>query len=155
MPTITQTVNANGQWNGTVPFDADPTVTHIVLYAANVDQLSAYRRVVQIVNAGPGPNPFFTPLPAPYARLFLQTPLRSFFLRAARMKGVAGQQDELISASNPVLSVVPTVVPSWTLAQLMEQEMRPVVIVGVDPVTGLFHPLNVIADGATGFKLKT
>jgi len=153
MPVITQTVNTNGQWNGTVPFDADPAVTHIVLYAASQDLQGAYRRVTQIVNAGPGPNLFFTPLPAPYARLFLQTPLRPFFLRATRKKGANGPEDELFVAANPLLSVVPTVVPSWTLAQLMEQDMRPTVIVGVDPVTGLFHPLNVVADG-TGFKLK-
>lgn len=154
MPIITQTANANGQWNGTVPFDADPLVTHFVLYAANVDQKAAYRRVAQIPNAGPGPDPFFVPLPAPYARLFLQTPLRPFYLRATTRKGINGPESELVGPSSPALAVVPSVVPSWTLAQLMEQDMRPVVIVGVDPTTGLFHPLNVVADG-TGFKLKT
>lgn len=153
MAVITQTANTNGQWNGTVPFDADPAVSHIVLYAAPVDQQAAYRRVVQIVNAGPGPNPFFA-ASAPYARLFLQTPLRPFFLRATRKKGASGPEDDLTSAANPVLAVTPTVVPSWTLGQLMEQEMRPIVIVGFDPTTGLYHPVNVVADGAGGFKLK-
>jgi hypothetical protein len=154
MPTITQTANANSAWNGTVPFDADPAVTHIVLYAANVDQAAAYRRVIQIVNAGPGPNAFFA-APSPYARLFLQTPLRPFFLRAVRRKGASGQEDDLVSTLNPVLTVAPSAFLGWTLGQLMEQDMRPVIIVGLDPLTGMYHPLNVIADGATGFKLKT
>jgi hypothetical protein len=154
MPTITQTANANGAWNGTVPFDADTAVTHIVLYAANIDQASAYRRVTQIVNAGPGPNAFFA-APAPYARLFLQTPARPFFLRATRRKGANGPEDDLVSALNPVLPVTPSAFLGWTLGQLLEQDMRPMILVGLDPLTGLFHPLNVITDGGTGFKLKT
>jgi hypothetical protein len=123
----------------------------MVLYAANVDQKAAYRRVTEIVNAGPGPNAFFAS-PVPYARLFLQTPLRTFYLRAVPKRG--SQEGDLVAASNPPLVVIPTAVPSWTLAQLMEQEMRPIVIVGYDPATGLFHPVNVVADGAGGFKLK-
>lgn len=154
MATITQTANANSIWNGTVPFDADPAVTHIVLYAGNVDQKPAYRRVLEIANSGPGPNALGGGSGISYARLFLQTPTRPFFLRATQKRGANGPEDDLVSAANPALAVTPSTIKGWTLGQLLEQDVRPVIVVGYDPISGLYYPLNVVTDGGNGFKLK-
>lgn len=155
MATITQTANTDSVWNGTVLFNADPAVTHIVLYAANVDQKPAYRRVLEIANAGPGPNALGGASGISYARLFLQTPTRTFYLRATQKRGANGPEDDLVSAANPVLAVTPSAIKGWTLSQLLEQGLRPTIVVGYDPVTGLYFPLNVVSDAGNGYKLKT
>jgi len=154
MATITQTSNANSIWNGEITVtDAPATgITHYVLYASqSTDILSTYRRVRQYVNPG---GAALTLGPLKYAELFLQVASRSFFLRITAKRGVSGPEDDLLSAANPSLPVVASTIKGWTLEQLLEQDMRPTIIVGYDPLTAQFHPVNVVADGAGGFKLK-
>ena len=154
MPVITQTANANAIWNGTVPADVPADIFGYRLYCAqSVDQKPAYRFVAQYVNPHAG---VVTLGPLTYGALGLQTPTRGFFLKVTKVKGTAflsGQETEL--AAETTLIVAPALFLGWTLGQLLEQDMRPVIVVGLDPVTGMFYPLNVVADGATGFKLKT
>jgi hypothetical protein len=155
MPTITQTANANSIWNGTIPADAVPAgIFGYRLYASQAaNQIQAYRFVAQYVNPGVGT---VTLGPLTYGALGLQTPNRPFHLKVTKVKGAAfngGQESEL--QAEPTLDVAISPFLGWTLGQLLEQDMRPVILVGLDPITGLFHPLNVITDGGTGFKLKT
>lgn len=153
MPPITQTSNVNGVWNGTIPGSADATITHFKLYASStVDQVNNYRLVTQVVNPGAGP---ITLGPLTYAQLFLQVPNRPFYLKATKVQ--SGKESDLSNATeSPSLLVNPTEVIGWTLAQVLEQGFRPVVIVGYDPVNKLFYPLNVVPSGTgTGYKLET
>lgn len=152
MATITQTSNANAVWNGTVPADPDPAVSDFVLYAAqNADIRSSYKRVKVVPNPGAGTA---TLGPVTYPDLFLITPTRKFFLRVTQIRG--GKEDDLIAGSNPALEVAPSEVVGWSLGQLLEQGLRPVVVVGYDPTTNLYYPLNIAPDpGGEGFILKT
>jgi hypothetical protein len=155
MPLITQTANANAIWNGTVPQDAAPVgVFGYRLYASQAkNQVRAYRFVAQYVNTFVGPLVLG---PLTYGGLGLQTPNRPFHLKVTKVFGSAfngGKETEL--EAEPTLDVAISTFIGWTLGQLIEQDMRPVIVVGLDPLTGLYHPLNVITDGGTGFKLKT
>lgn len=152
MATITQTLNADARWSGTIPADALATgITAYRLYCAqNADQPSAYRLVEAKTNPGTGTITFG---PYTYAGLYLNTPTRKFFLRVTAMRG--SQEDDLVGAANPVLSVTPSDIKGWTLEQLLEQDIRPAILVGYDPINKLFYPLNVVSDGGTGYKLKT
>lgn len=152
MATITQTANLNAVWDGTIPADALSTgITSYVLYCSqNADTLAAYRRVKEYANPGVGT---VTLGPLTYPRLFLNTPTRTFYLRVTAKKGA--QEVDLISAANPALTVVPTEVLGWTLGQLLEQDLRPSILVGYDPVNKLYYPVNVVASGSgTGYKLE-
>jgi hypothetical protein len=156
MPTITQTANANAIWNGTVPADAAPAgIFGYRLYCSQAlgQQIQSYRFVAQFLNPLVGTVPLG---PLTYGALGLQTPTRPFSLKVTKVKGSAfnsGQESELMA--EPTLTVAVSPFVGWTLAQLLEQDGRPVVLVGLDPITGMFYPLNVITDGGTGFKLKT
>lgn len=153
MSTITQTANADGRWNGTVPFDADATITEIALFAAaEVDQHSAYKLIKKIANSGPGPNAFGL---TSYVTLGLNPGIRRFFLRAVPVRtGVV--DPDITAAGNPALAVTPSTVPGFSLQQLQGMGIQPTIIVGLDPSTGLYHPLTVIPDGVNGgFKLTT
>lgn len=155
MPTITQTANANSIWNGTIPADVAADIFGYRLYASQAlgQQIQSYRFVGQYLNPHAGT---VTLGPLTYGALGLQTPNRPFSLRVTKVKGSAfngGQESELMA--EPALAVAVSAFMGWTLAQLLEQDGRPVILVGMDPATGMFYPLNVISDGGTGFKLKT
>lgn len=151
MPTITQTSNENAIWDGTVPFDASADVTGFNLHVAQgVDRFEHYK-LVKFIAKGAGPGPVALG-PLTYAQLFLPIPHRTFFLKATTVF-TTGKETEL--EAEPSLSVAPSSIPGWSLGQLMEQDMRPVVLVGLDPSTGQYHPLTVIPDGVNGgFKLS-
>lgn len=153
MPAIIQDTNVNSLWTGHVAATAALVsgITHYRLYCAqHGDQPKAYRFVSQYANPGGGALALGT---ISYGALGLQMPNRPFFLKLTSKMGLPdGQESEL--AAEPVLAVVPSAVSGWTLGQLVEQSMRPVIVVGFDPISGLYYPLNVVAE-ATGFKLKT
>lgn len=95
------------------------------------------------------PNTTFGPYA--YGDMHLITPNRPFYVKIV---AVRGNVDDL--QKEPTFGpVTPSQFLGWTLAQLLEQDVRPVIVVGLDPITGLFYPLNVITDGGSGFKLKT
>jgi len=152
MPVITQTSNLASVWNGTIPVVALATgVTHYRLYCAqNADQAQNYRLVKEYVNPGAGN---LTLGPLRYPDLFLVTPTRKFYLRAVEVR--SGQQSDLVGAASPALMVAPSAVKGWSLEQLLEQEVRPVMIVGYDPTNNLFYPVNVVPSGGGGYKLET
>lgn len=153
MATITPTANANAVWNGTIPAAALSTgITAYVLYCAQgADTQKAYRRVREYANPGVGT---VTLGPLTYPQLFLITPTRAFYLRVTAKRG--GMEDDLVSSANPALAVTPSLVKGWSLAQLLEQDVRPTVIVGYDPVNNLYYPVNVIPSGTgTGYMLET
>jgi len=149
MPTIVQDSNANAIWSG--HFAADPLSTGITSYqilaAQGDDQPSSYRYVDQVSNPGAG-NVSLGPYT--YARMYLINPTRQFFLKAVPMVG----SQVMSVAAAPTLVVIQSAVPGWNIQQTLEQGMRPTLLVGVDPVSGLFYPMNVVADGG-GFKLST
>lgn len=151
MATIAQTSNASGIWDGTATFDPDPAVDEIVLFcAAEVDQHTAYRQIKKITNSGPGPNALG---PLTYVQLGLNPQVRKFFLRAVPSR--SGKVDpDITAAGNPVLAVTPSTVPGYTLQQLQAMGIQPTVIVGFNPTTGLYHPVNVVPGTAPGFKLE-
>lgn len=152
MPTITQTANANAVWDGKFPADALATgITAYRLYCAqNADQKGAYRLVGVYANPGAG-DVVLGPLR--YPDLFLITPTRPFYLRAVAMR--SAHEDDLLGAANPALAVTPSAIKGWSLEQLLEQDGRPMMVVGYDPTNNLFYPLNVIPSGGGGFKLET
>lgn len=150
MPTITQTANADGVWDGTIPADASATgITHYELYAAAVDEKSSYKRVKRYTNPGVGT---VTLGPLTYAQLFLINPTKKFFLRAVAVRG--GKVDDVMSVSSPALPVAPSTFTGWTLAQLQEMDIRPCILVGYDPTNKLFYPINVTPAAGGGFQLK-
>ena len=151
MSTIAQTANTKGSWNGTTTFDATPGVTEIALFAAaEVDQHAGYKLIKKITNSGPGPNSFGA---TTYVALGLNPGVRRFFLRAVPVRGTQISPD-ITAAGNPPLLVTVNVVPGYSLAQLQGMGMQPIVIVGLDPTTGLYHPLNVVAGTNGGMKLE-
>lgn len=155
MPTITQTANANAIWNGTIPADVPADIFGYRLYCSQMlgQQIQSYRFVGQFLNPHAGT---VTLGPLTYGALGLQTPNRPFSLRVTKVRGAAfngGQESELMA--EPPLTVAVSDFKGWTLGQLLEQDARPVIVVGLDPLTGMYYPLNVITDGGTGFKLKT
>lgn len=88
--------------------------------------------------------------PYTYGALHI-VPSRKFFLKATST--VNGKQSE--KAAEASLSVTPTAQMAWTRGELLGMGVNPIIVVGYDPVTDTFYPLNVITDGGTGFKLKT
>lgn len=151
MATITQTLNTKGSWNGTIPFVAGGVITEFALHAAaEVDQHAGYKLIKKIANGGPGPNPLG---PVTYVALGLNPGVRRFFLRAVPVRSGVIDPD-ITAAGNPPLLVAVNVVPGYSLAQLQGAGMHPVVIVGLDPTTGLYHPLNVVAGTNGGMKLE-
>lgn len=151
MATITPTLNVDARWSGTTPADALASgITHYRLYCSqNVDQIASYRLVETKPNPGAGT---ITWGPYRYPDLFMNTPTRKFFLRVVAMRGT--QQDDLNGSASPALEVTPSPIKGWSLEQLLEQDIRPVIIVGYDPANNMFYPLNVVSDGGTGYKLK-
>jgi hypothetical protein len=149
--TIAQTVNTLGSWNGTTTFDATPGVTEIALFAAaEVDQHSGYKLIKKITNSGPGPNSFGA---TTYVALGLNPGVRKFFLRAVPVRSGVVDLD-ITAAGNPAFAVTANAIPGYSLAQLQGMGMQPIVIVGLDPTTGLYHPLNVVAGSGGGMKLE-
>lgn len=149
MPTITQTLNLNAVWNGTIPFDADPAVSDFNLYAAqSVDADQHFRLVKKITNTGPGPIVLG---PLNYAQLFLIQPTRKFFLRTTTIRN--GHEDDLAAA--PTLLVNPSPTIGWTREQLLENNIRPYLIVGFDQVNNLYYPICVEETDPGKFCLAT
>lgn len=149
MPAITQTSNANSRWAGTVPGSADLTITAFRLYQAPVDLIASYQLVKEIPNPGAGAQPFGT---LGYSKdLFVVRPTSPFFLKCTQVQN--GKETEL--AAEPALRVAPSAIPGWSLGDLMAQGMRPTLVVGFDPVSGMCYPINVVPDVANGgFQLK-
>ena len=151
MPTITETANANAIWNGTVPFDADPDVTGFNLYQTQQGPNAEHFRRVTFVPKGAGPGTT-TLGPLTYPRLFVTQPTRGFKLRATTVRTVGGETDR---GSEPILEVSASAVIGWSKEQLLEQEMRPIMPVGFDPVNNLFYPICVEETSPGKFCLAT
>lgn len=151
MPVITQLTNADAIWSGQWPADAAGTgITAYRLYCAqNADQRNAYRLVAVYPNPGVG-NVLSGALR--YADLFLNVPTRDFYLRAVAMVG--SQEQDLAGAASPALKVVPSPIKGWSLEQLLEQDARPVIVVGYNVANDTFYPLNVVPGAGGGFKLE-
>ncbi len=151
MSTIVQTANTLGSWNGTATFDADPTVTEIALFCApEVDQHSAYKLIKKITNSGPGPNALG---PVTYVALGINPTARRFFLRAVPVR--SGKVDpDITKSTNPAFAVTVNAIPGYSLAQLQGMGIQPMVIVGLDPTTGLYHPVNVVPGSGGGMKIE-
>jgi hypothetical protein len=90
--------------------------------------------------------------PLSYSRgLFVVAPTRPFFLKCTQVQN--GKETEL--AAEASVKITPTVIQGWSLGDLMAQGMRPTLVVGYDPVSNMYYPLNVVPDVANGgFKLK-
>lgn len=148
MPAITQTANDNSIWNGTVV--ATPGIGNFRVYAAQgSDHPTSYRYVKDIANPGDG-NPLVLG-PITYGKLFLISPHRKFWVKVTTI--LNGRESDI--ANELALPVVPSPVIGWTLGQLQEMTIRPTMLVGFDPASGMFYPLNVVPDLALGgFKLK-
>lgn len=151
MPLITQVSNVNAIWTGTIPADAPATgITAYRLYCAqNAEVKGAYRLVTVVANPGVG---VIALGPLRYPDLFLITPTRSFYLRAVGMVG--NQEQDLMGAASPALTVAPSAIKGWSLEQLLEQDVRPVMIVGYNAANNMFYPINVVPGAGSGFKLE-
>jgi hypothetical protein len=151
MPLITQVSNANAIWSGTIPADAAGTgITSYRLYCAqNAEVKGAYRLVTVVANPGVG---VIALGPLRYADLFLITPTRPFYLRAVAMIG--NQEQDLMGAASPALTVTPSTIKGWSLEQLLEQDVRPVMIVGYNVANNTFYPINVVPGAGGGFKIE-
>lgn len=148
MPVITQTANAKAIWNGTVSV-ADAAVTAINLYASSGAETRGNYRLAKVVTVGaPGT---ITLGPVSYPALFLGVPTRTFYLKAVEV--VSGKEKRDASAET-ALSVTPSTVVGWSMAQLLEQDGRPVFFVAQDPTSGLFYPLKAVVDAAGDYVLK-
>lgn len=151
MPAITETANANSIWNGTIP--ADPPATGITAYrlycSQNADTKGSYRLVGVYANPGTGT---ITLGPLRYPDMFLITPTRPFYLRAVAMRG--NQEEDLMGPNSPALAVNPSTIKGWSLEQLLEQDVRPVLVVGYNVANNMFYPINVVPGAGGGFKLE-
>lgn len=149
--TITETVNLNGTWAGTTPAAAGPAAYR--LYAAPIDSgPGQYQFVDQQDNPGSGTVTWGT---YNLSRMHVR-PLQAFYLKVIPVtnKAIADKDASNLLADSPALKVTPAGVPGWSLGELLEQGVRPILVVGYDPTTKQCYPLNVVADGSNGYKLK-
>lgn len=151
MPVITQLTNADSIWTGQWPADALATgITAYRLYCSqNADTKGSYRLVAVYANPGVG-NVLSGSLR--YADMFLITPTRKFYLRAVAVRG--SQEEDPMGAASPALAVTPSAIKGWSLEQLLEQDVRPVILVGYNVTNNTFYPVNVVPGAGGGFKLE-
>ncbi len=153
--TITQTINTDAKWAGTTPGSANASIVAYRLYVAAIDGgPGQYRFVDQKDNPGASTITWGT-----YTLAQLGVPvIRPFYLKVIPVtnKAIADKDAANLVAQATALKVTPSGLPGWTIGQLLEQGVRPILLVGFDPSTGNCYPLNVVADSANGgFKLKT